>query len=195
MATVATPTNSSANKTSLLVNELQLGDQLGQCVQSQRRADFSLMLAMLTEDVREHSQFFVPKTPQKEANTSDEFLRKVYHLPTKAPLAIKDLADINEFSQAELVEQNLFADIQLKNALKPLPISFRDNNEHIPTTVLTDTSVHCQQRYRENLVKKAEKENSQQSLLNSPAFFNAKAWLDTIQTTLVNATSIQLHTA
>lgn len=193
MATVSAPTNLSPNKTSLLVNELQLGDQLGQCVHSRRRADFSLMLAMLTEDVREHSQFFVPKRPLKEVNTSDDFFRKVFHLPAEAPLTIKDFSDIHDFSQAGLVEQQNFADIQLKNILKPLPLSFRDKKEHIPTSVLTDSSVHCQQRHRENLAKKTE--NSKQTLLNSPAFFNAKAWLDNIQTTLVNATSVQLHTA
>jgi len=192
MPPVTTPSNSLPNETSLLVNELQLGDQLGQCVHSKRRADFSLMLAMLTEDVREHSQFFVPKTAIKEANTGDDFFRKIYHLPAKTALAITDLDDINAFSQADLAEQNNFADIQLKNALRPLPLSFRDNKKHIPTKILTDTSIHCQQRYKEYL---SNKDKSQSTVLSSPAFFNAKAWLDNIQTTLVNATSVNLHTA
>jgi len=187
--------NSSLNKSALLVHELQLGDRLSQCVHSKRRADFSLMLAMLTDDVREHSQFFIPKTSIKEENSSNDFFRKTFHLPPKAPLAIKDLSEINNFSQANIVEQRNFSDIQLKNTLMPLPLSFRDNKAHIPTSVLTDSSNHCQQRYRANLTKKSDEENSKQTLLNRPAFFNAKAWLDNIQTTLVNATNVQLHTA
>ena len=45
----------------ILLHELQLGEQLNDSVVQARRADFSLMLAMLAEDVREQSQFVLPK--------------------------------------------------------------------------------------------------------------------------------------
>ena len=55
---------SDLSSTNVLLHELQLGEQLNESVEQTRRADFSLMLAMLAEDVREQSQFLLPKTQE-----------------------------------------------------------------------------------------------------------------------------------
>ncbi len=162
----------------LLAHELQLGEQLNQCVQSKRRADFSLMLAMLTEDVREHSQFFLPKTQPTETQITDSLLRKTLHLTEPAALALDNIDEIEQFSQAEFIVEQRLADLHLQNALSPLPLSFRDDVNFIKKDVLSDTSLHCQQRFRN---KKSADTNE---LSNAMASFNAKAWLDNIQTTV-----------
>jgi len=63
------PDNNIALKSEILLHELQLGEQLNESVHQARRADFSLMLAMLCDDVREQSQFILPKS---EINSADQ---------------------------------------------------------------------------------------------------------------------------
>jgi ribosomal S4p-like protein len=186
----------SVEKNSLLFHELQLGSQLNQCVHSKRRADFSLMLAMLTDDVREHSQFFVPTAAQKDREFSDDILRKAFQLPDKAPLGLKKLTDLNKFSQAELIKQQQLASLHLQNALVPLPLSFYNDKKHLDTKVLSDTSIHCQQRnQQQNQQKNNDKMESSTASFNKLAFFNAKAWLDNIQSSLINGANVSLTTA
>ena len=176
-----------------LFHEAQLGAKLNECVHAHRKADFSLMLAMLTDDVREHSQFFLPKSELKEKNYSDEALRKAFQLPKKAPLSLEKVDDIEKFSQAPLLTDTKLANIHLSQALAPLPLAFRDDPQHIPTPVLSDTSIHCQRRIEKQKQHKEADNNA--NLLNSAAFFNAKAWLDTIKDTLVKTNKVSLQTA
>ena len=83
----------------ILVNELQLGEQLNTCIHAKRRSDFSLMLAMLTDDVRAHSQFSLPLTEVEVVDTTDTSLRKTFHLPEPAPLALKSTDQLKENRQ------------------------------------------------------------------------------------------------
>jgi hypothetical protein len=77
--------NSIASKP--LLHELQLGEQLNECVHQSRRSDFSLMLAMLCDDVREQSQFILPKSAPIDGTSTDikevnnKTLRKHFDLP------------------------------------------------------------------------------------------------------------------
>jgi hypothetical protein len=180
----------SQDKNKVLFHELQLGSELNKSIHSKRRADFSLMLAMLTEDVREHSQFFVPKTKFKEREYSDEALRKAFQLPKKAPLALQNINELEKLSQAHLVAKQQIATLHLQNVLSPPPFAFHDDPSHIPSDVLNDTSIHCQIRLKQQKTSD-EKEPS----LNAAAFFNAKFWLDNIQKSLINGSNIHLQTA
>ncbi len=163
-----------------LLHELQLGEQLNECVHSTRRADFSLMLAMLAEDVREQSQFVLPQAEAiKNADISNEALRKEFELPEKAPLSLRDMDEIDSFNQAKHFKNNDLATIYLTNAISPNPLAFRDNVKHIPTQVMDNTSVYCQLKHA--------KQQDENTPLNKPLAFNAKAWLNTIQNTLVTA--------
>jgi len=184
----------STDKSAVLFHEFQLGAQLNECVKAKRSADFYLMLAMLNEDVREHSQFFVPQTKTEDRQYSDESLRKAFSLPSKAPLALQQYSQLKQASKAQLVVDQKLATIHLQEALTPMPIAFRDDKYHIPTNVLSDTSIHCQQRIQQNLLQSKKNEKPQKSL-NAAAFFNAKAWLDTIQNSLVKGNNIHMQTA
>jgi len=162
----------------ILVHELQLGEQLNECVHNKRRSDFSLMLAMLADDVRSHSQFLVPKTVRAESVTSDDSLRKEFNLPPIEPLALTQLENISYFNQANLIVEKRLADLHLRNAMTQTPLAFRDDTLHIAHDVIANTSLYCQQQYKED--KSSPKE--QQRLA-----FNAKAWLNTVQETIVKS--------
>jgi hypothetical protein len=101
-----------------LLHELQLGEQLNQSVQDTRRADFSLLLAMLAGDVREQSQFLLPQekeTPKQEM--SNNALRRKFDLPEKSPLALTKIEDVRQFNQAQYVKGNKLTELRLFNVL------------------------------------------------------------------------------
>lgn len=164
----------------ILTHEQQLGEQLNESVHMARRSDFSLLLAMLTDDVRAHSQFKLPRTESPEITTSSAQLRKEFQLPAEAPLAMADINELSAFNQANLVENNQFEQLHLTNALKPKPLAFRDDASHIANNVLENTSLYCQQQHRQSKV-------SSQQLSNQRADFNAKAWLAAVQTAIVKS--------
>jgi hypothetical protein len=176
--------------TDVLLHELQLGEQLNESVVQTRRADFSLMLAMLTEDVREQSQFILPKTDQPtDSDTSNSALRKEFNLPPKASLGLSSTDDIVQFNQAKSIQDNNVADIRLTNALRKKPLAFRDNRLHIETEVLQNTSLLCQLKHQQQVISTSEDSIAKlkDKPVNQPLNFNAKAWLDSIQQSLVNA--------
>ncbi|MBL4909328.1 MAG: hypothetical protein JKX78_04760 [Alteromonadaceae bacterium] len=192
------------HENAVLFHELQLGSELNECIHNERRADFILLLAMLTEDVREHSQFFVPKTNVKERDYSDEALRKAFHLPNKAFLALQKSTDIEKLSQSKLIVDQQLATMHLQDALTPRPLAFRDDANYITSNILSDTNIHCQVKIQQKVYheKKSTKkelndkeQNSKETSLNAAAFFNAKAWLDNIQNSLVNGSNVRLQTA
>jgi len=181
--------NNIAPNSAILLHELQLGEQLNESVHQARRADFSLMLAMLCDDVREHSQFILPQadasTVEQSAQTT-QALRKHFDLPEKAPLALKNIEQISQYNQSQLLADNDLASIQLGNALSPKPLTFRDDKQHIASHVLGNTSLTCQ-----------EKHLSQQTspVLNKPINMNVEAWLKAVQTSLVKSSLVDVIAA
>lgn len=181
--------NNIAPNSAILLHELQLGEQLNESVHQARRADFSLMLAMLCDDVREHSQFILPQADaslsEQSAQTS-QTLRKHFDLPEQAPLALKNIEQISQYNQSQLLADNDLASIQLGNALSPKPLTFRDDKQHIASNVLGNTSLTCQ-----------EKHLSQQTspVLNKPINMNVEAWLKTVQTSLVKSSLVDVIAA
>lgn len=162
----------------LLTEELQLGVKLNECVHSQRRHDFSLMLSMLVDDVRVHSQFRLPLTETTTADVTEESLRKTYNVPPKAPLALNSLNDINKFEQASLVAEGQLASIRLANAFHPKALAFRDDAKHIPRVIMENTSLYCQ--YKKSPLQKQRLP------------FDVNAWLNSVQDTVVNTPLMNL---
>lgn len=191
------PETFSANA---LLHELQLGEQLITSVVETRRADFSLMLAMLAEDVREHSQFLLPQTPAPaEIEQCNSLLRKAFNLPKKAPLALSTLDELNQFNQAHFIINNNIASIQLSHAMAPKPLAFRDNKKHICAEILDNTSLCTQLKYKQaqvtqdiGFIQTNSVTTSSDKPLSQPLNFNAKAWLDGIQQSLVKAPLLNL---
>jgi len=170
-----------------LLHELQLGEQLNESVVQTRRADFSLMLAMLAEDVREQSQFLLPKAEEPTpVDVNNIALRKQFNLPDEAPLALSSPDGIKEFNQIQSIVDNDLATIHLANAMMPKPLAFRDDKKHIESQVLENTSLFTQLKHKQ--VKEINSaSNDSDKPLSQPLNFNAKAWLDNIQQSLVKA--------
>jgi hypothetical protein len=181
----------SASSTDVLLHELQLGEQLNESVVQTRRADFSLMLAMLAEDVREQSQFTLPKAQHPVAsNVSNSALRKEFHLPDTAALGLSSMDEVDQFNQAQSVIDNDIANIRLQSAMTPNPLAFRDDRQHIATEVLQNTSLFCQLKHQQAQAIKTAGNDGVQPVdqpLTKSLNFNAKAWLDSVQQSLVNA--------
>jgi len=171
---------------SLLVEELQLGEKLNQCIHSNRRSDFALMLSMLTEDVRAHSQFAVPKTEVSETKSTEAGLRKALELPDKAALAVNSSEDLNEFSQADLIHEGQLASLHFDNYAKPKPLAFRDDSKHIATEIMSNTSLYCQKQHK-------IQHGGVQKQSNSRLAFNANEWLKAVQNTVVKAPLLAMH--
>ncbi len=167
----------------ILIHELQLGEQLNESVHHERRSDFSLMLAMLTDDVRAHSQFKLPLTTTAEKTTTSEQLRKYFQLPDEAPLALKNLDGIHSFNQAGLIEQQQLDHLRLANTLNPKPLAFRDDAKYINAQVMTNTSLYCQQKHQQKSPTQPQQRDE----------FNVNAWLTTVQNTIVKAPLIEAY--
>jgi len=166
-----------------LLHELQLGGRLNQCVHESRRSDFALMLAMLCDDVREQSQFILPKsspidgTSTDKALTNNQTLRKHFDLPEKAPLSLKNMEQVEQYNQGQLIADNDLLSLHLANALSPKPLAFRDEYKHIPTNILSNTSVVCQKKHT----------NTEKEVLNKPLNMNVDGWLKSIQNSVVES--------
>lgn len=180
--------NNIAQASEILLHELQLGEQLNESVHQSRRADFSLMLAMLCDDVREQSQFILPKVDVNANGHSKDnakALRKHFDLPEQAPLALKSVEQINQYNQGQLVADNDLVSIQLSNALSPKPLTFRDDNKHIASNILGNTSLTCQEKHACKQVT---------PVLNKRLNMNVESWLKTVQTSLVKSSLVDAIT-
>jgi hypothetical protein len=193
-----------------LLHELQLGEQLNQSVQDTRRADFSLLLAMLAGDVREQSQFLLPQekeTPKQELSNSA--LRRKFDLPEKSPLALTKIEDVRQFNQAQYVTGNKLTELRLFNVLQPKPLSFRDDKQFINSQVVENTSLLMQLKLqqlsfnKQQMQKKAQQliglnctdstldgDNVHNQTLNTRQAVNVNAWLDTVQKSIAKASSV-----
>lgn len=176
--------NIHSEPSTTLLHELQLGEKLNECVHQSRRSDFSLMLAMLCDDVREQSQFILPKNKPIDGTSIDvkkannESLRKLFDLPKEAPIALNNLDQIEQYNQGKLVADNKLASLHLHNAIAPKPIAFRNDHKHIPTDILSNTSLICQEKFAK----------PPQQVLNKPLDMHVENWLKAIQHSLVKST-------
>ena len=175
-----------------LLHELQLGEQLNECVHQSRRQDFALMLAMLCDDVREQSQFVLPRTAPIDGTATDkaqltnQVLRKHFDLPEEAPLALKSVEQIKAFNQGQLVADQKLATLHLTNALSPKPLAFRNDNKHVNHDVLSNTTLVCQKKHAQ------VQENT---VINKPLTMHVEGWLKAVQTSLVKSSLIDVIAA
>ncbi|MCJ8296732.1 MAG: hypothetical protein MJK15_20240, partial [Colwellia sp.] len=81
--------------------------------------------------------------------------------------------------------------IHLSNAMKAKPLAFRDDKNHIESQVLQNTSLFTQLKHKQiteaaSQIQLGSSSNADKPL-SKPLTFNAKAWLDSIQQSLVKA--------
>lgn len=166
-----------------LIEEAQLGTTLNRNVHSNKRSEFSLLLAMLTDDVRAFSQFNLPTHKTAEKTITDEQLRRTFMLPEKTELAIKALDDIDRYAQSSLANQGLLTTLKLQDCLQAKPIGFRDDKAHVPSAIMENTSLYCQLTHSKTAANKLPAKrnfdavgfikNVQETIVHSPFFAHA----------------------
>lgn len=83
-------------RSEFLVDEMQLGTRLNEDIQSQNRADFALMLCMLSSDVKDHPLFNDEVRKDREVN-----LRAKFHLTEE----LRKYAETSDFDRAQALTE------------------------------------------------------------------------------------------
>ncbi len=160
-----------------LNNELQLGNQLSVCVKHNRRSEFSLLLAMISHDALDFSQFKLPKTDKQNAYSDQSTdLRSSLGAGPEQPLAADPvdflIGEKNAFTLAEQQMQQL----KLSLYLAPEPLAIRDDSKYIPSNIM------------ENCELAVRKRNSPSNLNLSEVQMDAVAFYDNLQNPLQHQT-------
>lgn len=142
------------NVASLLTSEIELGQQLNHCVKAGERAEFALLLAMLSKDVTEQSQF------QFEQHDNHDGYETTANVESLAPANPQPLiADNIELEQQSLElgkiaqEQGLIA-ARLNHCLQPDALCFElDKSNGIDTQVFDNLDLRAAQRFNDTQVK------------------------------------------
>ncbi|WP_257325534.1 VC2046/SO_2500 family protein [Pseudoalteromonas rhizosphaerae] len=133
----------------LLITESQLNNRLAKSVSEHRRGEFALLLAMLSHDVLDFSQFHLPKTPfDAHASTPTEAqLREQLGAGPEQALAPDEFDMLIGQHNAQLLQQGSMADIRLRSCLAPEPLVIRDDKNHIPLMVIDNCELVVRKRH------------------------------------------------
>jgi hypothetical protein len=138
--------NNNQIESGLLINELQLGAQLNIAVTNGTRDKFNLLLSLLSSDVRDFSQFDLPKA--KQGSLSEVELREGLLLPAPQPLvnAGNSLQQAARISSA--VHQKDLSGIRLQSLLNNEAILSRVSNITFDAEVIDNLSFLSQSRLK-----------------------------------------------
>ena len=137
----------------LLITERQLSSRLNKSVNEQHREEFSLLLAMLSHDALDFSQFHLPKTEIENLIVDEDTLRKEFGAGPKQLLA-PDKFDmlIGQYNASLLAkngERSGMSDIKLAHCLVPEPLTIRDDVSYIPLNVLDNCELAVRRRIKD----------------------------------------------
>ncbi|WP_108649657.1 VC2046/SO_2500 family protein [Dongshaea marina] len=131
---------------SLLVHELQLGQQLNLAVHQHRRRDFALLLSLISSDPME--QAVLKATPTLELLRQP--LREQFELPEPRPLK----PDSEDFARGVMLrgqfESGGLAAVRLQQAFYAEPLT-AESGSSVPPEVLDDVTLRSQYRYQQQL--------------------------------------------
>lgn len=86
----------------MLVDEMQLGERLNNDLQRSDRADFALLLSMISQDITDHAEF----CPENEKKEKESDLRRYFQLPPGQ----ENYARTEDFSRAALISDTFVAE-------------------------------------------------------------------------------------
>jgi hypothetical protein len=112
----------------ILSNELQLGQQLNTSVVDDR-ANFSLLLALMSQDVQDQAQFHLESNKQ-QAVQSDSSLQDQFPVPTQQPLVSDLSGEVQSLEGGELANTHGLVAARLRHCLTPEPLSFELGKKH-----------------------------------------------------------------
>ncbi|MFH4619068.1 VC2046/SO_2500 family protein [Vibrio furnissii] len=122
-----------------LINELQIGTGISQAVLHGRRADFSLMLALFSNDVRDTT----PVEAIEQVETTEDVLRQRFEL--QAPQTLRSDQSSYQISarQADLFHQGGLASAKLSHYLTPEVLAYLpEDTQDLPKEVYLNLSGH-----------------------------------------------------
>ncbi|HCG8574962.1 TPA: hypothetical protein NJ542_003544 [Vibrio parahaemolyticus] len=122
-----------------IINEIQFGNGINHAVHEGRRADFSLILSMFSNDVRD----VVPVEEIKETATSDEILRQQFGL--SQPQALRSDSSSYELAalQAKQFHNAGLPSAKLSHYLKPDALTYLpEDTFDLPEDVYHNLSSH-----------------------------------------------------
>ncbi len=112
---------------SLLTSELQLGQQLNKSVKTGERADFALLLAMLSPDVSEQDQFHFETTDTVEKKES---LSELFEVPRAQHLTASGNDQEQSLALGKLAQEQGTLAARLSHCLNPEALSFALDKTH-----------------------------------------------------------------
>ncbi|PFG55713.1 ribosomal S4p-like protein [Vibrio sp. ES.051] len=122
-----------------IINELQFGNGINHAVHEGRRADFSLILSMFSNDVRD----VIPVEEIKEVTTSDSVLRQQFEL--SQPQALRSDSSSYEIAgqQAKQFHHAGLPSAKLSHYLKPDALTYLpEDTFNLPEDVYHNLSGH-----------------------------------------------------
>ncbi|WP_422767353.1 VC2046/SO_2500 family protein [Photobacterium leiognathi subsp. mandapamensis] len=123
----------------MLINEIQLGTGLNHAVESGRRADFSLMLALLSSELMEST----PQDTDQAPIQSEQQLRAYFELPTPQPLTTSEHCYQRSAEQAKAFHEASIVSTRLLQGLQPTALTFPvENTKGLPEDIFHNLSVH-----------------------------------------------------
>ena len=162
----------------LLITESQLNSRLNNSVHENRRGEFSLLLAMLSHDALDFSQFHLPKTEIDNLVIEEEALRKQLGAGPKQLLAPDEYNMLVGQFNASLISQEGercgMTSIKLRQCLSPEPLAIRNDDKHIPLNIIDNCELAVRRRIK----------SEQTQLANPP--INAAAFYDSLNSDAIH---------
>lgn len=119
-------TDISEQVTPAVINELQLGDHICAAVEQHRRADFSLLIAMFSEDVRETVSI---QHLNLESKTESK-LREELQVPKPVELRSNEHSYSKGARISEQFHQGGIQSARLQNGLNPDSLAYMTEHTH-----------------------------------------------------------------
>ncbi|MBQ4833283.1 queD like 2 [Pseudoalteromonas sp. MMG010] len=134
----------------LLITESQLDTRLNKSVHERRRGEFSLLLAMLSHDALDFSQFHLPQSDSLNDIVDEHVLRKKFGSGPIQQLAPDKFNMLIGQHNCKILqqsgEQSGMMTIKLTHCLNPEPLVIRDDSTHIPLSVLDNCELAVRKR-------------------------------------------------
>ena len=113
----------------IVSNELHLGQQLNKSVENDR-ANFALLLALMSGDVEDQAQFHLQSNAATDVDCHSTSLRDQFEVPPLQTLVADPLGELQSLKCTQMINDRGLQDIRLSHCLNPEPLSFELGKKH-----------------------------------------------------------------
>ncbi|WP_017444707.1 VC2046/SO_2500 family protein [Gayadomonas joobiniege] len=140
---------------SQLLSELELAGSLNNAVSTARRADFSILLALMEQDVSQHAQFKLPRETRELVVQTEESLKRQLGVRAAYKLAADAQAYASANAQCQAVSNSDFVTSQLLTCLQQPALAQYNDEKRIDDEVLQNMHLYAQAKYQSKTTAKA----------------------------------------